>query len=249
MTLLQSLAGDIVSLSGGLRVATSDRFHTQWVPQIGLAVNPGQHITIKATAAMGYRNPSFRELFLYRMANPDLQPEKMWNYELSLGKSFSRYLTAEITAYYSRGRNMIQTVDMKNENTGRFINKGLEISAKTEPFDNLRLYATYSFLATDLRNLTGAPENQYYIGADLTLWKKLKIALSLKGVTGLFVAEEIRRQNYALLNTKITYSVASWLDLFLRLENMTSARYEINRGYEMPGFTALGGFRLRIPFM
>lgn len=144
---------------------------------------------------------------------------------------------------------MIQTVDMKNENTGRFINKGLEISAKTEPFDNLRLYATYSFLATDLRNLTGAPENQYYIGADLTLWKKLKIALSLKGVTGLFVAEEIRRQNYALLNTKITYSVASWLDLFLRLENMTSARYEINRGYEMPGFTALGGFRLRIPFM
>lgn len=198
---------------------------------------------------MGYRNPSFRELFLYRMANPDLQPEKMWNYELSLGKSFSRYLTAEITAYYSRGRNMIQTVDMKNENTGRFINKGLEISAKTEPFDNLRLYATYSFLATDLRNLTGAPENQYYIGADLTLWKKLKIALSLKGVTGLFVAEEIRRQNYALLNTKITYSVASWLDLFLRLENMTSARYEINRGYEMPGFTALGGFRLRIPFM
>ena len=198
---------------------------------------------------MGYRNPSFRELFLYRMANPDLQPEKMWNYELSLGKSFSRYLTAEITAYYSRGRNMIQTVDMKNENTGRFINKGLEISAKTEPFDNLRLYATYSFLATDLRNLTGAPENQYYIGADLTLWKKLKIALSLKGVTGLFVAEEIRRQNYALLNTKITYSVASWLDLFLRLENMTSARYEINRGYEMPGFTALGGFRLRIPFI
>lgn len=83
----------------------------------------------------------------------------------------------------------------------------------------------------------------------MTLWKKLKIALSLKGVTGLFVAEEIRRQNYALLNTKITYSVASWLDLFLRLENMTSARYEINRGYEMPGFTALGGFRLRIPFM
>ena len=32
----------------------------------------------------------------------------------------------------------------------------------------------------------------------------------------------------------------------LRLENITDARYEINRGYRMPGFTAIGGFRLSL---
>ncbi len=246
LTLSQSLAGDIVSINGGLRMANSNRFKTVWVPQVGFAVNPGSHITIKATAAMGYRNPSFREMFLYRMANPDLQPEKMWNYELSFGKRFSRYLTAELTAYCSRGGNMIQSVDMKNENTGRFINKGLELSAKSVPVDNLRLYGSYSYLATSLGNLTGAPRNQYYLGADLTLWNRLGIAVSLKGVGGLFVAEGMRRQNYALLDTKITCGICPWLEVFIRLENMTSARYEINRGYEMPGFTALGGFRLKL---
>lgn len=86
---------------------------------------------------MGYRNPSFRELYLYRMANPDLEPERMMNYELSLSRSFSRYITAELTAYYSKGDNMIQTVDMKNPNTGRFINKGIELSARSHPLDNL----------------------------------------------------------------------------------------------------------------
>lgn len=54
---------------------------------------------MKGTLAMGYRSPSFRELYLYRMANPDLQPEKMMNYELSAGKCFSRYFSADITAY------------------------------------------------------------------------------------------------------------------------------------------------------
>ena len=52
---------------------------------------------------MGYRNPSFRELYLYRMANPDLQPERMLNYEFTVSKQFSHYFSADITAYYSRG--------------------------------------------------------------------------------------------------------------------------------------------------
>ncbi|MEE0979920.1 MAG: hypothetical protein UH625_11020 [Muribaculaceae bacterium] len=32
--------------------------------------------SLLGTLAMGYRNPSFLELYLYRMANPELQPEK-----------------------------------------------------------------------------------------------------------------------------------------------------------------------------
>ena len=201
---------------------------------------------MKGNLAMGYRNPSFRELYLYRMANPDLQPEKMMNYEISVGKSFSRYFSAEITGYYSRGDNMIQTVDQKNQNTGKFINKGIELSAHSHPVDNLWLTATYSYLHTSLRNLVGAPKNQYYLGVEWKPWHFLNIGADLKGVGGLYVADNIHHQNYALLNLKVTWDICRYVSVFTRLENITDARYMINRGYEMPGFTAMGGFKLRL---
>lgn len=244
LTLSQSLGGELLNLNGGVRMANSDMFDTQWVPQLGFALNPGAGYTVKGTLAMGYRNPSFRELYLYRMANPDLQPEKMMNYEVSAGKRFSRYLNIDITLYYSRGRDMIQVLDNRNTNTGRFINKGVEVSASSHPLDNLRLYASYSYLHTSLHNLTGAPKNQYYLGGELTLWDRLKIAADLKGTGSLYVADDVKHQNYALLNMKLTYRVCRYADIFTRLENITDARYTINRGYEMPGFTALGGIKV-----
>lgn len=246
VTLSQSLAGDILNLNAGLRMANSDKFATRWVPQFGFALNPGCGFGIKGNLAMGFRNPSFRELYLYRMANPDLNPEKMMNYELAVSKHFSRYLSVDVAAYFSRGTDMIQVVGQKNVNTGRFINKGIEISASSRPLDNLRLYASYSYLHTSLSDLTGAPKNQYFLGADLTLCKKLNIAADLKGVGGLYVAEGIRNQNYALLNLKLNYEICRYVAVFTRLENITGAHYVINRGYDMPGFTAMGGFKLTL---
>ena len=245
VTLSQMFFDYLLNVNAGLRMANSDKFDSQWIPQFGFSVNPGSAWTLKGNLAMGYRNPSFRELYLYRMANPDLQPEKMMNYELSAAKSFSRYFSAELTVYYSKGDNMIQTVDQKNQNTGRFINKGIELSASSHPLDNLWLTATYSYLDTSLDNLVGAPKDQYYLGVDWKPWKFLGIGADLKGVGGLYVAETVRNQNYALLNLKVTWDICRYVSVFTRLENITDARYTINRGYEMPGFTAMGGFKLR----
>ncbi len=244
VTLSQMFLEDMVNVNAGLRMANSDKFDTQWIPQFGFSINPGQNWTVKGNLAMGYRNPSFRELYLYRMANPDLQPEKMMNYEVSVGKSFSRYFSAELTGYYSKGDNMIQTVDQKNQNTGNFINKGLELSANSHPLDNLWLTATYSYLHTSLNNLVGAPKNQYYLGVEWKPWQFINVAADLKGVGGLYVADNIRNQNYALLNLKLTWEICRYVSVFTRLENITNAKYMINRGYDMPGFTAMGGFKL-----
>ena len=139
---------------------------------------------------------------------------------------------------------MIQVVDNKNVNTGRFINKGIELSLSSRPLDNLRLYASYSYLHTSLDNLTGAPRNQYFVGVELTLIHRLMIAADLKGVGDLYVADSVDDQSYALLNLKATYKVCRYLDLMLRLENITGTRYCINRGYDMPGFTAMGGVKV-----
>ncbi len=245
LTIAQSLAGNRLNLNAGVRVAASDMFDTHLVPQFGFAVNPSHGFTIKGNLAMGYRNPSFRELYLYKPANPDLKPEQMMNYELSLAKNFSRYFAGELTAYFSQGSDMIQTVDGKNLNTGSFINKGIEIAARSHLLDNLWLTASYSYLHTSLSNLVGAPKNQYYIGVQWRPWQVLDIAADLRGIGSLYVADNIKHQNYALLNLKISWDVCRYLAIFTRLENITDARYVINRGYDMPGFTAMGGFKVK----
>lgn len=246
LTALQPLFNDQLIITAGLRVANSNMFGTKIVPQVGAVLNPAHLVTIKLSASNGYRNPSFKELYLYRMANPALEPENMWNYEVSIGKSFSRYLQIDFTAYYSRGTNLIQVVDMKNENTGKFINKGIEISAVTHPIDCLAVSASYSWLHTSLNNLTGAPRNQYFLGVDWKVFKPLNISAEVKGVGGLYVADDIKHQNYALLNLRCDYTFAKWISIFLKLNNITDARYVINRGYDMPGFNVMGGFQVRI---
>lgn len=242
----QGLFGEVLTINGGLRMANSNKFGTRWVPQAGIALNLQHSVVLKASAAMGYRNPSFRELYLYRMANPDLSPERMWNYEATVGKSFSRYFKGDITIFYSKGNNLIQTINQKNTNTGRFINKGVEVSAHSAVLPTLTLNASYSYLHTSLINLTGAPRTMYYLGADWQISRRFTVSADMKGVGSLYVADKIKRQSYAVVNMRGEAQVCRQLQLFVRLENITDARYMINEGYPMPGFTAFGGFRLTL---
>ncbi len=76
--------------------------------------------------------------------------------------------------------------------------------------------------------------------------RQLEVGADLKGVEGLYVADDVAEQSYAVLNLKVTYSICRQVSVFARLENLTDARYVINRGYEMPGFTILGGFRVTL---
>ena len=122
--------------------------------------------------------------------------------------------------------------------------RSIELSAHSHPTDNLWLTATYSYLHTSLHNLAGAPKNQYYLGVEWRPWHFINIGADLKGVSGLYVADNMSLQDYALLNLKVTWEICRYVSVFIRLENITDARYTINRGYEMPGFTAMGGFKV-----
>ena len=244
ITFSQDLFGGALILNTGLRMANSDRFGTQWIPQGGFVIHPAEGWTVKASWAEGYRNPSFREMYLYRSANPELDPERMMNYEVTVGKTFSRYFSMDVTGYYSKGDNLIQTVDMKNENAGRFINKGIEVSASSRPIDKLNLRASYSYLHTSLDNLTAAPRNQYFWGLGWQVLPKLKMDAELKGIGGRYVSNQTEHQKYVLLNMKITYMAFRALELFVTLNNITNIGYMINRGYTMPGFNGMGGLKV-----
>ena len=254
-TLQQSLFQGVLTLSGGLRMANSDRFGSHWLPQVGFTVHPGYNWTLKASLAKGYRNPSFRELYLYAVANPNLSPERMMNYEVTVGKHFSRYLSLDVTTYFSEGSNIIQTASVataeggttnRNMNTGSFINKGIEINAQSRPLDVLTLHANYSYMHTSLANLMAAPKNQYFLGIAWQALKQFSIDAELRGIGGLYVADDVTHQNYALLGLRLTYQPIRQLDIFAHLDNITDAKYMINNGYQMPGFNVIGGIKIKL---
>lgn len=250
VTLSQQIFQGRAVLNAGLRMANSDRFGTEWVPQCGVAVHPGGGWMMKASLAKGYRNPSFKELYLYRMANPDLSPERMMNYEVSLSKQFAR-VAVEVTAYCSKGENMIQTVDMKNVNTGSFTNKGVELSATAQPAKNLLLRTSCSYMHTSLDGLVAAPGKQFYLAASWRPLPRLALDASLNGVDDLYVSADAADESYMLLGAMVIYTAAtnsddtSLLDLFVTLDNITDCDYTINRGYKMPGISVSGGAKIR----
>ena len=255
LTLSQTLLKGVLTLNGGIRMAGSDRFGTHWVPQLGLSVRPAEGWNLKAAMAKGYRNPSFREMYLYAIANPDLEPERMVNYDISVGKHFSRYLNMSVTAYFSQGSNMIERRSIANDeggytprnvNTGRFINKGIEVTAESSPTEKLTLRASYSHLHTSLKQLTAAPKNQYMAGASWQVTKRFLIDARLRGVGGLYVADDTKNQNYALLDLRLSYRPLKLLELMANLDNLTDASYQINKGYNMPGFTVMAGVKLHL---
>lgn len=252
ITMSQSLLRGRMILNGGLRMANSDRFGTEWVPQCGVVLHPGGEWMIKGSFAKGYRNPSFKELYLYRMANADLSPEQMTNCEITVGKSFSGVANVELTAFCSDGDNLIQVVDMKNRNTGSFVNKGVEFSASAQAAENLSLRASYSYLHTSLDDLVAAPKNQFYVAVQWLPLSGLTIDASLKAVDGLYVSPEERSEDFMLLGAKISYIAlrktdkSRLLELFATLDNITDCSYTINRGYKMPGFTFSLGTKLHI---
>lgn len=254
VTLMQGFMDDRLTLSAGLRMANSDKFGTHFLPQFGLALTPAEGWTLKASLAKGYRNPSFKEMYLYRTANADLDADKMMNYEVTLEKRFSRFIQLSLTGYLSEGSNLIQTASVnaaeggttqRNMNTGSFLNKGIEVTAQSHPCYALTLKASYSYLHTSLSDLTGAPRNQYFLGVGWRALPRLQLNANLRGIGGLYVADDVKHQNYALLDLRLTYEAMETVELFGQFNNLTSSHYQINKGYEMPGFNCSGGVKWR----
>ena len=69
-------------LNGGLRYEKNSKFGDEIIPQVGMAFHFDENNTIKAIISKGFRSPSVKDMFLFPVRNPDLQPEVLWNYEI-----------------------------------------------------------------------------------------------------------------------------------------------------------------------
>ncbi len=250
--IMQQELFDVLSLNAGVRYEHSSAYGSEWVPQAGFALRPFEGNTIKGSFSKGYRSPTLRELYIsylpYSKANPDLLPESMLSYELSVGQSFlNDCLHTELTAFYIEGKDMITVVDRQMNNVGRFYNKGFEVEAMYQPLHNLQVDMNYSFLSMN-KPVIAAPKHKYYAGVTYSPGR-FSFNVSLQSIFDLYTyvgsnPEENRKEDYTVLNARASYQFGTsskGIKLFLKGENLTATRYTINDGYPMPKAVFMGG--------
>lgn len=240
-----------LTVDAGVRVDHHSQTGTEWVPQGGLVFRMVKDGELKAMVSKGFRNPTIREMYLWRPANADLRPERMMNYELSwkqrlCGGAFSY----GINLFYINGDNIIQTAMVDNRpmnvNTGAIENSGVEAEFAWKANRYLNLNGNYSFLHMHNKVLA-APEHKAYLGADYRRGRWM-LAGGLQYIDGLYTQVDPTeiQENFLLLNVTAAYKALPWLNIWAKGENLLAQKYEINYGYPMPKATFMGGVNINI---
>lgn len=238
-----------LTIDAGLRVDNHSQTGTEWIPQGGLVFRVLKDADLKAMVSKGFRNPTIREMYFWRPANAELEPESMMNYELSWRQRLAGgAFTYGVNLYYIKGDNMIQTqmVDGRplNVNTGAIENSGVEFEWSWRINQHWNLNNNYSYLHMT-NPVIGAPQFKAWFGTDYTdgRWQ---LSGGMQYINGLYTAvgTNEQKETFLLLNATVGYKASRWLTIWAKGENLLAQKYEINLGYPMPRATFMAGVNI-----
>lgn len=239
-----------LSLDAGIRIDHHSQTGTEWIPQGGLAFHLPRTAELKAMVSKGFRNPTIRELYMFRPANPELRTERLMNYELSFTQHLlDGALSYGVNLYYINGDNMIMTAQIDgrplNINTGEIENWGAEANIGYRINPSWRVDANYSWLHME-NPVLAAPEHKLYAGVDFSKGR-WGVSTGLQYINGLYTSVAANaeiQESFILWNLRANYRLCRFASLFVRGENLLAQHYEINAGFSMPKATFMGGFNL-----
>lgn len=243
-----------LSLDVGVRYDWHSQAGSEWIPQAGLALHVSRQGDVKALVSRGFRNPTLRELYMFRPANATLAPERMLNYELAYTHRIQQgkgHATANL--YLIKGDNLIQTIfspelgRMSNENTGAFTHYGFELAADYRISRHWMVDANYSYLHMHTP-VVGAPESKLHVGAQYSIGR-FTLATHLQNISGLYLSTgaSAQKENYTLVNAMASYqAVPRLLRLWVRGENLLAERYQTMLGFPMPKATVMAGVSVEL---
>ena len=183
---------DNLKLTLGLRydnnvVRQDEGYGNVFNPRITLVYAPKSFI-VKAIYAEAFKDATNREKYSTaagkrELTNPGLQPEKVKNYEFSIGKTFMESLSVSAAAYFSEYSNIIQEVqvrlengDFTNQNQGKGKAQIFGINAMVDyKWNDLTCYANYTYTLPNSIDPVDSDGNPI-VDADSVAYDKLRIS-------------------------------------------------------------------------
>ena len=121
---------DDLRLTVGVRWDDYSDFGSEVSPRAGLTWEFTQGYDLKLLYGHAFRAPSFFELYNLRFADPDLDPETIDTYEISLGAEFTPSLSSRITFFHNEGKDNVVAHGDPAENENKTRSQGLELEAR-----------------------------------------------------------------------------------------------------------------------
>lgn len=239
-----------LTLDAGARVDYHSQTGTEFIPQVGLAFHLPENAEIKAMASKGFRNPTIREMYMFPPQNPDLKPEKLWNYELSFSQRLmDNRLSYGLNVFYINGENLIirlpnpNSSGMLNQNSGEIENWGAEANVGYQFNPVWSVMANYSWLHME-NPVLASPEHKLYGGVNFRKGR-WSASTGIQYVKGLYTdLDAATKENFVLWDMQGSFKATNYLSFYVRGENLLAQRYEINAGYPMPKATFMGGVNI-----
>jgi iron complex outermembrane receptor protein len=259
--LAQQLLLPGLSATGGFRAEVSSVFGSEIIPHAGLTAGVTDAVRVRASVSKGYRNPTINELYfqyLGKRPNPDLEPERLWSYEIGLSVDLpDNRAGVELTVFQADGANLIENRPIipppvtpgptaRPVNAGSLKNRGIEVEGHACPFDGMDLSITGSYVdgrpaLLAVPRLQVGGEAAYRTGI---VSGRVFVLHAAHLLTQTLPQE--RPQTYTLVNLRAGVDVAAGVEVHASLHNLLDEQYEINAGYPMPGRYVIAGVRATV---
>lgn len=258
-----------VFLGGGVRLEDNDTFGSSTTPRASIAVPIKETGTkLRGGWAKGFRAPTINDLFFPDLTggfcppfgNRELQPERSQSWEAGVDQRlWEGRVRLGLTYFHTSFQDLITTVFptpfcAQAGNVGRARSEGQELTVEIDPLDWVTLSAAYTHLDTE-NETTGDPlprHARHRASATVTVRPVPRASLfaqwhlvttqydnSVSGENPGYYRIDAGGAWRLLERT----GILDRLDVTLRVQNLTDARYEEIRGYTAQGFTAMIGLK------
>ena len=174
---------------------------------------------------------------------------------MGIEKKFSRFFKTGLTYFKSEYERLIkwqQDSDTiwRPKNIDAAAIQGIEQEISISPLDYLDINISYAYLlAKDDKThkyLTYQPKHK----ASLSLNYKGKAGLNV-GLQGQFVdrsfhnaSNSIYVKRYYVLGLRVSKKIKDKINIFTNIDNLFNKKYQIRRGYPLPGLSVTSGIKL-----
>lgn len=225
-------------------------FDNQFSPRMAVVYSPDRNISLRASVARGYRTPTFDDLYWedpFASGNPDLEPERSWNYELGASGA-SSWGTVWMGNLFRRDvDNLINWQDPDGdwvyspENIASARISGFSADLKQTLRAGGDFYLSYTFLRPEDRDrdglIGGRPRHMVKAGLGVPLWL-MDADVSISWIDR-YPVLNLEDESYWTTGLRLsrTFSPpgAGDVELSVSIDNVLDREYEVVPGYPMPG--------------
>jgi len=242
------------SLSIAAREEAYRVFSAEFCPTIAGGYWLSPHLKLRASVSRAFRVPSYTELYYEdpaNIGNPNLRPERAWNYEAGLDWNPTSRWHGDLTVFERRERDDIDYYRPSPNDLWQAVNidalnfTGVSTGLRFALSRSQTLDFRYSWLQGNENAIPiGETKYTFYYPVDsgVVAWQaNLRSHFMLR--THLGVLDRRAEGAYALVDFDAAYTRGS-VHPFLRLSNLANMSYEEVQGIVMPGRSIIGGLEL-----